>query len=88
VSGREYPVATTLRSRLLGLAVLDRDSAKPGLLIPGCRSVHTFGMRFALDIRFLDHRGAVISTRAGVRPWQVVREPEAASVLELPPTRG
>jgi uncharacterized membrane protein (UPF0127 family) len=87
VGGVHYPVATTTRSRLLGLALLGRDSAGPGLLIPGCRSVHTFGMRFALDIRFLDHRGAVISTRAGVRPWRVVSEPDAASVLELPAAR-
>jgi uncharacterized membrane protein (UPF0127 family) len=87
VGGRDYRVATTGRSRLLGLALLDREAAGAGLLIPGCRSVHTFGMRFKLDVRFLDHRGAVISIRSGVRPWRVVSEPEAASVLELPARR-
>ena len=53
VLGAVYPVAATRRARLLGLALLDRDDAGPGLLIPGCRSVHSFGMRFALDIWFL-----------------------------------
>src|SRR5262245_52399763 len=44
--GLEVPVATSRRSRLLGLALLRRERAGPGLLIPRCRSVHTFGMRF------------------------------------------
>jgi len=79
-------VAVTLRSRVLGLALLDRDSAGAGLLIPACRSVHTFGMRFALEVRFLDHRGAIISIRT-VRSGRIVGEPEAASVLEVPAPR-
>jgi hypothetical protein len=51
--GREVPVATDLRARLLGLAHLDLDEAGEGLLIPACSSVHTFGMRFALDVVFI-----------------------------------
>ena len=42
---------------LLGLAHLDRDRGGAGLLIPRCRCVHTFGMRFALDVVFLDPAG-------------------------------
>ena len=48
------PVATTVSSRLLGLALLRREHAGAGLLIPRCRSVHTFGMRFPIDVLFLD----------------------------------
>ena len=48
--GLEVPVATTRLSRLLGLALLRRRRAGAGLLIPRCRSVHTFGMRFPLDL--------------------------------------
>jgi uncharacterized protein len=84
IDGFEVPVAATLRARLLGLALLARDGAGPGLLIPRCRSVHTFGMRFALDLVFLDAQGAEIARRAGVPPRRVVREPAAACVLELP----
>ena len=54
VCGRCVPIAATRVSRLLGLALLEREAAGPGLLIPRCRSVHTFGMRFALDLVFLD----------------------------------
>jgi uncharacterized protein len=77
-------VANRPLARLLGLALLDRERAGPGLLIPRCRSVHTFGMRFALDLAFLDRTGAVISRRAAVAPGRVVAHRRAAAVLELP----
>jgi hypothetical protein len=82
--GVVVPVATTWRARLLGLALLPRKDADPGLLIPGCRSVHTFGMRFALDLVFLDELGKVVELRCGLRPGRVARCPDADAVLELP----
>src|SRR3954453_23084002 len=84
VLGLEIPVATTHLSRLLGLALLPRERAGPGLLIPLCSSVHTFGMRFALDVLFLDGDGRVIELRRGVPPRRVIRCPGAVAVLELP----
>jgi uncharacterized membrane protein (UPF0127 family) len=83
VLGFEVPVATTPLSRLLGLALLPADRAGEGLLIPGCRSVHTLGMRFPLDLVFLDRTGRVIELRRGVRPGRLVRCAQAQSVLEL-----
>jgi uncharacterized protein len=83
-AGRRVPIAVRPLARLLGLALLERARAGPGLLIPRCRSVHTFGMRFRLDIAFLDRRGAVISWRRGVRPGRLLFERRAVSVLELP----
>jgi uncharacterized membrane protein (UPF0127 family) len=84
VLDREVRVAAGLRARLLGLAHLDRDDAGPGLLIPRCSSVHTFGMRFALDLYFLDEDGAAIEARRGVRRGQVALCRRAAAVVELP----
>jgi uncharacterized membrane protein (UPF0127 family) len=83
VAGREVPVAVGFRARLMGLALLDREAAGSGLLIPRCAAVHTFGMRFALDIYFLDEDGTVLSERRAVPPHRFVREPGAAAVLEL-----
>jgi uncharacterized protein len=80
----EVPVATGVRARLLGLAWLDRDEAGSGLLIPHCASVHTFGMRFALDLVFLERDGRPRSGRRGVAPRRVVADRGAAAVLELP----
>jgi uncharacterized membrane protein (UPF0127 family) len=82
--GVEVPVATTLPSRLLGLALLSGDSAGAGLLIPSCHSVHTFGMRFRLDVIFLDAEGRVVGLRRAVPPRRVIRCPGAMAALELP----
>jgi uncharacterized protein len=84
VLGRRVRVAGGLRARLLGLSHLDREQAGEGLLIPRCSSVHTFGMRFPLDLVFLDDRGAVLSVRRGVSPRRVVSSRGASAVLELP----
>ena len=88
VLGREVPVASSLRSRLLGLAGLDCGAAGPGLLIPRCSSVHTFGMRFRLDLVFLDGAGRPRSVRLGVPPRRIVLDRRAHAVLELPWPEG
>jgi uncharacterized membrane protein (UPF0127 family) len=84
VGDREVPVATGFRARALGLALLDRGDAGPGLLIPRCAAVHTFGMRFALDIHFLDADGALLGSRRAVAPGRFVAHRGAAAVLEVP----
>ena len=88
VASRRVPVAVTLLSRLLGLALLRAERAGEGLLIPRCRSVHTFGMRFAIHIVFVDRQLAPVAVRASVPPNRVVREPRAAAVVELPCRRS
>jgi uncharacterized membrane protein (UPF0127 family) len=88
VLGHEVPVALRPFPRLLGLALLRRERAGPGLLIPRCRSVHTFGMRFALDLAFLDRQGRPLREERGVRPLRVVSCRGAAAVLEVPAQRS
>jgi hypothetical protein len=82
--GREVALARGLCARLLGLALLPRDHAGPGLLIPRCRSVHTFGMRFELDIVFLARDGQPLRKIDAVGPGRIVACPGAVAVLELP----
>ncbi len=71
VGGREVAVAVGFRARLLGLAFLSREQAGEGLLIPGCSSVHTFGMRFALGLVFLDASGVSLLLQPAVGPRRV-----------------
>ncbi len=78
------PVAGTLSSRLLGLAWLDRAEAPAGLLIPRCRAIHTFGMRFPLDLIFLDRELREVSRRRVLPPRRFAFERRAAAVLEVP----
>lgn len=84
VQGRTVPMARGPRARLLGLSHLDRERAGAGLLIPGCSSVHTFGMRFPLDLVFLDRNRIVIAVHRAVGRRRVVFCRGADSVLELP----
>ncbi|MGH2974416.1 MAG: DUF192 domain-containing protein [Solirubrobacterales bacterium] len=84
----EVPVAIGARARLLGLAHLDRETAGPGLLIPRCSSVHTFCMRFALDLVFLDGGGAIVSVHRRIPARRVVFHRGARSVLEIPSGQG
>jgi uncharacterized membrane protein (UPF0127 family) len=76
-------VATRFHERLVGLAWAARPRAR-ALLIPGCRSVHTFGMRFALDLVWLDADGRIVRVDRGVPPWRVRSCRGARSVLEIP----
>jgi uncharacterized membrane protein (UPF0127 family) len=88
VLGRCVPVATGFRARLLGLAGLRRERAGAGLLLPGCASVHTFGMRFDLDLVFLDEGDRPLATVLGVPPRCLAWHRGAAAVLELPSPQG
>jgi uncharacterized membrane protein (UPF0127 family) len=83
-----FPVASGLRTRLRGLSRRDRAEVGPGLLIPRCASVHTFGMRFPLDLYFLDGEGRVISVRRRVPPRRIAWQPGARYVLEIPSPQG
>ena len=84
VAGHDVPVAVGFRARLFGLALLDLEAAGPGLLIPRCAAVHTFGMRFALDVYFLGSGDEVLAIRRAVPPRRFVSHRGAASVLEIP----
>jgi uncharacterized protein len=86
--GRVVPVASGFRARLLGLAWLDAGEAGRGLLIPRCRSVHTFGMRFDLDLVFLDSAGRPLAVRRAVPPRRCAWHRGAAAVLEIPAGEG
>jgi hypothetical protein len=76
--------ARTSATRRKGL--LGRDSFLPGegLWIAPCESVHTFFMRFAIDLVYLDRKQQVRKVRSEVGPWRMSACWSAHSVLELP----
>ena len=76
--------ARGLRARLLGLAFLREAPPGHALLIPRCRSVHTFGMRFALDLAWLGGDGRVLRVDRAVRPGRVRSCRRASAILEIP----
>lgn len=69
--------------RLLGLIGRRSLPAGVALEIPRCRSVHTFGMRFALDLVWLDRERRIVRIDRAVPPRRVRSCRQARSVLEL-----
>ena len=81
-------VADTRATRAVGL--LSRSGLNPGeaLWIVPSRGVHTWWMRFTIDVLALNERGVVVDRVTGLKPWRI-RLPRrgTAGVLELPAGR-
>lgn len=75
-------VASTRASRMKGLARLDALPPRTGLHIPRCRSVHTFTMRFPLDLIWLDRDGRPVRVDRAVPARRMKGCLKARSVLE------
>jgi uncharacterized membrane protein (UPF0127 family) len=77
-------IADTSEKRRTGL--LKHQSLEPGagLWISPCESVHTFFMKFAIDLVYLDKHKKVRKVRHAVPPWRLSACLMAHSVLELP----
>jgi hypothetical protein len=88
VLGVEVAVAAGPRARLLGLAGIRCEQAGGGLLIPGCASVHTVGMRFALDLFFLDSAERPLLVCRSLPPRRLAWCRGAIAVLEIPAEGG
>jgi uncharacterized protein len=73
------------RRGLAKMAPLPDDHA---LHILKCNSVHTFGMRFALDLVWLARDGRVVRVDHGVRPRRMKLCLRARSVVEAPAGAG
>ena len=88
----EAVVAERFLLRLRGLSGLGRGDVVP-LLFPRCRSLHTFGMRAAIDVVWLDvgddGEATVLAVTEALPPRRTARTPSGAdrqrtAALELP----
>lgn len=62
-----------------------RLEAEEGLWIRPCNGIHTFWMRFPIDVLFVNRELTVIKVIHSLRPFRVsVPVPKAESVIELP----
>jgi hypothetical protein len=84
VLATEAEAADTSRKRRVGL--LKHESLPPGqgLWIAPCEAVHTFGMRFPIDVLFLDRKHKVLKVRENMPRARISACLWAHSVLELP----
>ena len=78
-------VADSMFSRLLGLLPRANLSEQEALWIRPCNSVHTFFMRFSIDVLFLNKENEILHIVSALKPWRATKIFfSAASVMELP----
>jgi uncharacterized membrane protein (UPF0127 family) len=78
----EIAVDSTSRRRgLLGRDGLPEDHA---LVLAPCNAVHTFFMRFPIDVAFVARDGRVVKTVEGLGAWRVAMSPRAFATIEFP----
>jgi|SRR5450631_2824502 uncharacterized membrane protein (UPF0127 family) len=84
VLANRLEVADSAPKRSKGL--LGRVGLAPGegLWIIPCESVHTFFMRFSIDLVYLDRKNKIKKVRSAVGAWRMSACLSAHSVLELP----
>jgi uncharacterized membrane protein (UPF0127 family) len=78
-------LARSAWERTRGLLGRPPLAAGEGMLITRCGLVHTFGMRYALDLAFIDRDGRICKLVSGLRPGRVAGSRRAASTLEMAP---
>jgi uncharacterized membrane protein (UPF0127 family) len=66
--------------------LLGRDSFAKGsaMVIAPSNAIHTFFMRFAIDVLFVRRNGVVVKVRRNIPPWRAVAALWAYAVIELP----
>jgi uncharacterized membrane protein (UPF0127 family) len=83
----QLSLAATHWTRLRGLMCTQAGSfhAGQGLWIVPSRGVHTFAMRFPIDVLYLNEERTVVHLEQDLKPWRVAPvRMQAASVIELP----
>ncbi|HWR50300.1 MAG TPA: DUF192 domain-containing protein [Bryobacteraceae bacterium] len=76
--------ATNSKERRTGLLKHTSLAEGEGLWIGPCEAVHTFGMKFVIDVVFIDRKDRVVKVREGMPRRRISGCFTAASVLELP----
>lgn len=67
--------ATTFFERASGLLFRKKLLFNECLLISPCKSIHTIGMRYTIDVVYLDAFGLVIGTSFNVKPYRFAKAP-------------
>ena len=82
-TGLRVRQALSWGARALGLLATPRLDDPCGLWISPCPSVHTVGMRYAIDVIFLAPDGRILKLCPQLRPWRAAGVRSAHSTLEL-----
>jgi len=84
VLGDAIDLADTSEKRTVGLLKHTGLRAGEGLWIVPCEGVHTFFMKFAIDLVYIDRKKVVRKVVPNVVPWRLSMCLSAHSIVELP----
>lgn len=84
IEARGWQLADGVAGRLVGWMGRRRIARSAGLCLMPCRGVHTFFMRFPIDVVFLARDGTILKRVDRLPPGRAVVHPAAFAVLELP----
>jgi hypothetical protein len=77
--------ANSFSDKLFGLITRRKLKDGEGFLIKSCSSIHTFWMRYSIDVVFLDKKNQVLAIYTDLKPFRATRFiKNACCVLELP----
>ena len=80
----DVKIADNFISRTVGLISKKEILEPEGLLIKPCCSIHTFFMRFDIDVLFVNRKNEVIALCENVKPWRILPiHPTSQYVVEL-----
>src|SRR5579872_3895077 len=84
VLAAQVEAALDSKSRRRGLLGLDRFPAGRALIIAPTNAIHTWFMRFAIDVIFVARDGRVVKVRQQLKPWRLSGALRGFAVIELP----
>jgi uncharacterized membrane protein (UPF0127 family) len=76
-------VAESARERMVGLLGRDSLESNEALWLQPCRSIHTFGMRFPVDVLFVDQAGCVVAVHREVGCARLLFSLRGRTALEM-----
>lgn len=76
-------IATTRRARRRGLLGRDGLNAGCAFVLSPCWAVHTIGMRFAIDVVFVDAEGQIVKIVENLSGWKMAASMAAMTTIEL-----
>lgn len=85
VIATQVKMANNFFTRTIGLLSRKSLSREEGLVIKPCSSIHTFFMKFPIDVLFVGKKGNIVALYENVKPWRILPLHFTSSyVIELP----
>lgn len=70
VLGGDVQLADEIWSRARGFLFRSEPGHGEGMLLSPCQGIHMFGLRYALDVVFIDEQGRVVALHPELQPWR------------------